>query len=471
MWKGSLSMKTASLLLCLLLTLGGSLAAQSQGQLDPQILKGIEAKFDSGGDQSAAINAVTNNDINSLSLNRTKLVQHSKLFSMKLKAAAITNQQGSGRCWLFAGLNVLSPGVMNRLKLSEFEFSQPYLTFWDKMEKANLFLEQIIATRSLPVDDRKLEAILSSPFGDGGWGQYVLDLIAKYGVAPLSVMPETKQSVNTGNINFLAEMRLKGDASELRAMAQKGKSVDALRLRKEGMMAEIYKLLVYAYGRPPKEFVFRYEAKDSTVSTPKTYTPLSFYQELVADKMPEYVTLMNNPTKDYDKTFQVDESRNMVEKSPAVLLNLPIAKLKLYCLRMLLDSQAVWFACDVGMEHMRDSALLETGIYEPNRIFGMSFGLSKADQIALRQSTANHAMVLLGVDTTKDGRPIKWLVENSWGSSRGDKGYWYMYDDWFDQYVYFAGINKKYLSADDARTYEQKPTLLPIWDPFYEALR
>lgn len=464
-------MKTASLLLCLLVTLGGSLAAQSQGQLDPQILKGIEAKFDSGGDQSAAINAVTNNDINSLSLNRTKLVQHSKLFSMKLKAASITNQQGSGRCWLFAGLNVLSPGVMNRLKLSEFEFSQPYLTFWDKMEKANLFLEQIIATRSLPIDDRKLEAILSSPFGDGGWGQYVLDLIAKYGVVPLSVMPETKQSVNTGNINFLAEMRLKRDASELRAMAQKGKSVDALRLRKEGMMAEIYKLLVYAYGRPPKEFVFRYEAKDSTVSTPKTYTPLSFYQEFVADKMPEYVTLMNNPTKDYDKTFQVDESRNMVEKSPAVLLNLPIAKLKQYCLKMLLDSQAVWFACDVGMEHMRDSALLETGIYEPNRIFGMDFGLSKADQIALRQSTANHAMVLLGVDTTKDGRPIKWLVENSWGSSRGDKGYWYMYDDWFDQYVYFAGVNKKYLSADDVRTYEQKPTLLPIWDPFYEALR
>lgn len=464
-------MKATAMLLCALATWCVTAAAQTAGQLDPSLIKDIEAKFDSAGDQSMQINAVTNNDINSLSLDRDKLIAHSKLFNFKLKAAGITNQQGSGRCWLFAGLNVLSPGVMNRLKLNEFEFSQPYLAFWDKMEKSNLFLEQIIETRNLPADDRKLVILLGSPFGDGGWGNWVVDLMQKYGVVPLSAMPETKQSINTGTVDYLGDTRLKADAAELRSMAKAGKSVEQLRQRKDAMLDEIYKLLVYAYGRPPKEFTFRYEAKDSTVSGPKVYTPQSFYKEFVADKLPEYGMLMDNPTIAYDKTYQIDESRNMVEKPPATLLNLPIATLKKYCLKMLLDSQAVWFACDVGMEHLRDSAILEAGIYDPDRVFGMNFKMSKSDQISLRECTPNHAMVLLGVDTAKDGTPIKWLVENSWGASRGDKGYWYMYDNWFDQYVYFAIIDKKYLSPDDARKFEQKPTLLPIWDPFYEALK
>ncbi|HVP06329.1 MAG TPA: C1 family peptidase [Candidatus Acidoferrum sp.] len=464
-------MKTTVLATTLLLTLVAGAFAQTAGQLDAKMIGQIQAKFDALGDQTAAINAVTNNDINSLSLNRDELIAHSKLFSVKLKAAGITNQQGSGRCWLFAGLNTLSPGVMAKLKLSEFEFSQPYLTFWDKMEKANLFLEQIIDLRNAPIDDRKLVQILNSPFGDGGWFRYVTDLMDKYGVVPLSAMPETKQSINTGTINYLADVRLKADASELRSMAKSGKSVDQLRQRKVDMLSDIYKLLVFAYGKPPKEFTFRYEAKDSTVVPPKTYTPMSFYHEFVTDKLPTYVTLMNNPSKDYDKTYQIDESRNMADKQPAILLNLPMNSLKQYCMKMLIDSQPVWFACDVGMEHLRDSAILEAGIYEPSKVFGIDFNLSKADLIAYRESTPNHAMVLLGVDTTADGKPLKWLVENSWGATRGDKGYWYMYDNWFEQYAYFVIIDKKYLSADDARKLEQKPVQLPIWDPFYSALR
>ncbi|MFZ1683686.1 MAG: C1 family peptidase [Candidatus Zixiibacteriota bacterium] len=459
-------MKPTALLLCLLTISVVTADAQSSKQLDPSLLGKIEAKFDAAGDQTAAINAITSNDINSLSLNRSALTAHTKLVNFKLKAAGITNQQGSGRCWMFAGLNALAPSVMNRLKLSEFEFSQPYLTFWDKMEKANLFLEQMIDLRNQPIDDRKVVSLLSSPFGDGGWGNWVLDLMQKYGTVPISAMPETKQSIGTGNINSLADTRLKADAAELRMMAKAGKSEDQLRQRKNGMLEEIYKMLVYAYGRPPKEFTFRYEPKDTAAAkvAPKVYTPQQFYKEFVADKLPEYVMLTNNPTVPYDKAYQVDESRNMVEKSPAVLLNLPIEGLKKYCLKMLLDSQAVWFACDVGMEHLRDSAILETGIYEPNRVFGVDFKMSKADQINMRICSATHAMVLLGVDTA-NGLPAKWLIENSWGSTRGDKGYWYMYDNWFDQYVYFAMIDKKYIAPDDLKKLEQKPVLLPTWTP------
>jgi bleomycin hydrolase len=448
-----------------------SAVAQSPGELDGKLLKQIESAYDASGDHTVEINAVTNNDIKSLTLNRDLLIEHTKLFNFKLKGAGITNQRGSGRCWLFAGLNVIAPQVMTELKLSEFEFSQPYLTFWDKMEKANLFLEEIIETRNAPIDDRKLVIILSSPFGDGGWWHYVTALMKKYGAVPISAMPETRQSENTGNINDLADTKLKAFASELRSMAKSGKSVDQLRKRKNEMLGDIYKLLVFAYGRPPKEFTFRYESKDSTVSGGRTFTPQSFYQELVAPQLPTYVVLMDNPNKEYNKTYQIELSRDMMEESDATMLNLPIEKIKAYARKMLADSQAVWFGCDVGKEHLGDSAILETGIYEPNRLFGMNFNLSKADEINYRASTPNHAMVLLGVDTAADGKSVKWLVENSWGSSRGDKGYWYMYDGWFDKYVYVGIVDKRYLTPEDSANFEKKPVVLPVWDPFYQVLK
>jgi bleomycin hydrolase len=469
--KGIKPMKTAALLVTLLALVISTAGAETPGQLSDKLVTQIEASFDATGDHTAEINAITNNDINSLSLNRKELIEHTKLFNFKLKAAGITNQRGSGRCWLFAGLNVISPSVMNKLKLSEFEFSQPYLTFWDKMEKANLFLEEIIDTRNLPIDDRKLVTILSSPFGDGGWWHYVTALMKKYGAVPLSAMPETKQSVNTGSINNLAETKLKAFASELRTMSKSGKSVDELRKRKDAMLGDVYKLLVFSYGRPPKEFTFRYESKDSTISGERTFTPQSFYQEFVASQLPSYVMLMDDPNKEYGKTYQIELSRNMLEESDATMLNLPIARIKEYARKMLLDSQAVWFGCDVGKEHLGDSAILETGIYEPERLFGMDFKLTKAELINYRASTPNHAMVLLGVDTAKDGKSIKWLVENSWGSSRGDKGYWYMYDGWFDKYVYVGIVEKKYLLPEDSASFEKKPVTLPVWDPFYQALK
>jgi len=458
--------------LSLVLALSGlAFAAGPAGGLHTDMIERIEADFNSKGNLTAVINAVTNNSIQDLSLNREKVVGHNDLFNVKLKKSGITNQAGSGRCWLFAGLNVFSPHVMSKLQLGKFEFSQPYLTFWDKMEKANYFLEEIMRLRDRELYDRELSAVLGGPFGDGGWWHYATDLIDKYGVVPLSAMPETKQSSSTGQVNKLASRKLRAFASELRSMYAGGATLDEMRVRKEEMLGDVYALLVYAYGKPPREFTFRYEAKDSSIVEPKTYTPMTFYDEFLGGTMPEYVVLMDNPAKDYDVLYRIESSRNMNHRDDLTLLNLPIETIKQYCLKSLIDSTAVWFACDVGEEHYRDSGLLAVGIYDYETFLGMPFALSKADRITYRDSYPNHAMVLLGADTAANGRPQKWLIENSWGQKKGDKGYWYMYDNWFDEYVYVAVIEKRLLTDRDRAKWEQDPVVLPTWDPFYKALK
>ena len=449
-------------------------SAPSDGALNDQLMKRIEQSYANDANNSASVNLLTANSIKNLAIDRDKLIHRDKLVNFKLKDAGITNQQGSGRCWLFSALNLYSADVMTNLKLSSFQFSQPYLTFWDKMEKANLFLEQMIEMAGAPLDDRRLVLILSDPFGDGGWYDYAVYLMEKYGAVPLSAMPETKQSINTGTINALANAKLRAFAAELRDLYAKKKTVSELRARKESMLGDIHKLLVYTYGLPPSQFTFRYEAKGEKDSVSavvsKQYTPLSFYEEYVKEKQPDYVALMNNPTKEFNRTFSVEFSRNMYDKPDVVMLNMPAERFKDYCLKALLDSQAINFACDVGPDNFGDSAILSKDIYRYSDLFGMSFDLTKAQRIELRQSTPNHSMVFVGVDTVS-GKPIKWLVENSWGSTAGDKGYWYMDNDWFDEYVYVIIVDKKYLSKDDADLLAQKPVRLPMWDPFWSAVR
>ena len=455
----------------LVLTALSSGFAADERALTRDMVDRIEASFDSSWYRPAIINAVTNNSIKDLCLNRDLMVRHDNHFNLRLDRSGITNQRGSGRCWLFAGLNVFNPDVMKKLDMSSFELSQPYLTFWDKLEKANFFLEEVIRLRDRPLYDRELSILLDSPFGDGGWWHYATDLIDKYGVVPLSAMPETKQSGATGTVNKLANTKLRAFASELREMRVGGASVELLRERKTEMLGEIYTLLVYAYGEPPTEFMFRYEDKDSTLTEPRTYTPRAFYQEFLGGSLPEYAVLMDNPGKDYDVMYRIESSRNMADREDLTALNLPIETLKEYCLRSLKDSTVIWFACDVGHDHVGDSGIFARNAYDFEAALGLDFDISKADRIGYADSYPNHAMVIIGADTASDGRSLKWLVENSWGTKRGDDGYWTMYDDWFDEYVYMVVVEKKLLRQEDRAKLDQKPVLLPTWDPFYKAAR
>jgi bleomycin hydrolase len=408
-------------------------------------------------------NALTNTDINNLALNRDLINAQNNLFSNKIKAKSITNQKSSGRCWLFAALNVLRPIVIDKYKIENFEFSQNYLSFWDKMEKANCFLEYAIEFRNRDTLDRELEMILKDPIGDGGWWEYAVDLIEKYGVVPKEIMPETNSSDNTGAMNNLIIRRLRADALRIRTLARQGKKVEQLRAEKESMLGEIYRILVVNLGQPPTEFQYRYQIKDSTLSDYGIYTPLSFYKDFVNAYLHEYVTIFNDPTKAYGKHYRMKMGRNMYDRPEIDYVNAEIGALKEAAQKMIVDSQPVWFSCEVGTDQNSNRGLMVLDLYDYNSIYNIDFKMTKAEALTTHEITTSHAMVLVAVDI-KDGKTTKWQVENSWGSDNKSAGYWTMYDDWFDRNVFCVVVKKKYLPESILNVFKEEPIDRPAWD-------
>jgi len=364
----------------------------------------------------------------------------------------------------------MRPAVIEKYKLSSFEFSQNYLAFWDKMEKANCFLEQVIEFRDRDPLDREMEILLRDPFPDGGWWKYVVELIEKYGVVPKEVMPETRSSENTGMMNGVVGTKLRADAVKLRDMNEQGKPDTELRAEKERMLAEVYRMLVMNLGEPPTEFPWRFEDRDSVVSEIKMYTPLKFYEDFVGVDLNEYVSVFNDPTKDFGKYYRIRLSRNMYDREDVSYANVEIGVLSDAAMKSVLDDEPVWFACDVGKDQDGEHGIMAMGMYDFQSIYNTDLSMTKADRALYRQSAPNHAMVFVGVDV-KDGKPVKWLVENSWGTDRGEDGYWTLYDTWFDNHVYNAIVKKKYVSKEVLDIFKQDPIILPPWDPMYSLFR
>jgi len=482
--------------LAVILAAAASFAASPDGSISPELISGFEQQVSDDPSLTPIINAATNNDFKDLSLNRDLVMAHDDQFNFEVKGSKIIDQKRSGRCWMFAGANAITPRIIKKLKLSDFNLSEAYLAFWDKLEKSNVFLETMIALRDRDIDDRSLQMYLDHPVGDGGWWTYFESLIRKYGLMPASAMPETKQSSSTDGTNGLLNTLLRKATAEIRRMHQSGKKEKDLRKYKEAVLGDVYRLLVCAYGKPPKEFVFRYEeeqekeqveaqteeqnekdslSQDSTENKTKrlvdhSYTPQSFYQEFYGDQMGEYVALIHNPAEKSETLFELQGSRNVFEDADLRLLNLPVARLKNYAYKMILDSQIVWFALDVGADNYRDSGMFAVDIYDYDATFGIDFHMAKADRIDYNDLSPNHAMVLLAVDTTDIGVPRKWRAENSWGSSKGSGGYWTMYDSWFDENILLVMIDRKLLSESDAALLEQKPVIVEDWQPFFRAL-
>lgn len=417
----------------------------------------------------AVINAVTNNDIKDLALNREIVAQKDDIYSFKLPPESATNQESSGRCWMFAGLNLLRPSVIKKCDLDEFELSQSYLAFWDLLEKSNVFLEYIIETRDRDIQDRELVKQLDDPIGDGGYWGYVVNIIEKYGVVPKSFMGETRSSANTGRMRYVLATLLRRDAAGLRAHAKAGKSEEYLRAEKLKMLKDVMRVLVINYGLPPSEFEWRTTDSTGKVSDPITYSPQKFYSEVIGVDLTEYVSLASYPIHPFGKNYSIATSRSMADKSEVTFINIEADQMKSLVLKALLDSNRIWFGCDVGHEANSKKGLLVKGLYNYEELFGIKLDMTKEERLDYRSETSNHAMVFEGVDIV-DGKPRKWLIQNSWGKDVGDDGFFAMSDEWFDEYVLNVIIPKQYLPAEVLNIAKQTPTQLPVWDPVWKSL-
>ena len=427
----------------------------------------FSAQFEGESENQLSLNAVTKNGIQAAALNRQVFCQTNHTFSDLIQTPKATDQLHSGRCWLFAGLNTLRLQAMKKLNLEQFELSQSYLMFWDKLEKANFFLENIIETRDEPLNGRLAMWLLAYPLPDGGQWDMFVSLIKKYGVVPKSVMPESYSSSNSKTMNALIAAKLREYAQILRELHQEGADLEELRAEKEEMLEEVYRMLAIHLGKPPALFLWEWRDKDNQFHRRNALTPLQFFNEYVNVDLNDQICLINAPTEDkpFNKTYTVQYLGNVVGGQQIKYLNVDLQTLKKAAADMIVDGHAVWFGCDVGKWFASEPGILNPQIYDFELVYGLEFTQNKAGRLNYGQSQMTHAMVLTGVDLDDSGNPLKWRVENSWGTKKGEKGYLVMSDDWFDQYLYEITVFKKYLSPELIQTLETAPIELAPWDP------
>ena len=444
--------KTFALALMLL-----SIAASAQnkaGGISADILKDLNASFEGNAGDRAIRNALNSTSVAVLAASAEKSVMPDTNFSDEVKTNGRTDQKSSGRCWLFTGLNVLRAQMIARHNLDEFTFSQNYLFFYDQLEKSNLFLQGIIDTRKLPMEDRKVDWLFSNPIGDGGQFTGVSNLIMKYGVVPSEAMPETYSANNTSAMRSQLSLILREGGLKLRAA--KDKDVQALKV---SILKDVYRVLALCLGVPPTEFTWRRDGK--------TYTPQEFYQQYLGQDLENnYVMVMNNPTLEYGKVYEIDYDRHVYDGQNWVYVNLPMDRIKEMAIASIKDNTALYFSCDVAKFLDRGKGVADIGNFDYQSLLGVDYGMDKRDRILTHASGSTHAMTLIAVDI-KDGKPVKWMVENSWGETSGYKGNIIMTDEWFDNYMFRLVVEKKYVPGDVLSMMNQKPVLLPAWDPMF----
>jgi len=428
-------------------------------------------KKNSSSDSSLKLsrNAATHNEITDLAMDWDEYRKIDHTFSEQITGEMkITNQRSSGRCWGYAGLNLFRIYLGRKHNLRNFEFSQTYFMFWDKLEKSNYFLNSIIETASETWDSRLMMHLLHNPIQDGGQWDMWVNLINKYGVVPKSEMPETYQSGKSIRMNRMITRKLREYAKELRDSINKQKSEEEVYALKKTMLSTIYKMLVIHLGEPPESFNWQVRDKKKGFHRFNNLTALSFFKEHVGIELNDLVCLINCPMsdKEYDRVYTVEFLGNVIEGNPIRYLNVEIDVLKNASVESIKNNDPVWFGCDVGKYLHRTHGVMDTKLFDFNLFYGTEFSLDKASRLEYGESKMTHAMLFTGVDLDSKGKPVKWRVENSWGERNGEKGYYIMSDEWFDQYLYEVVVSKKYLESDIVDLYEkQDAQLLPPWDP------
>ena len=454
-----------SLSLVSVLALSLTVTAQD---ITPELMQRLQSGYQPTQQDRAIRNAVGKVDMRTLVQNQEVLDgPFDTHFTYRVPQVGITDQKQSGRCWLFCGLNILRADMRKqRPVLPAFEFSQSYLFFYDQLEKSNLFLQTVIDTRSLPMDDRKVESLFSSPVSDGGTFTGVANLVNKYGLVPKEVMHETYNANNTGRMHMILVLKLREFGLELREMRG---STKQLQQRKEEQLQVIYRLLCLTLGTPPQSFTWTERNKQDSVVSTETYTPQSFVEKYTSAAITrEYVMLMNDPSREYYKVYEVDMDRHTYEGDNWTYLNVPIEDMQEVAIASLKDSAAMYIGCDVGKELDSERGYLSMDNYDYGSLLGLEFPMNKKQRVMARASGSSHAMALVAVDIQND-KPVKWMVENSWGEKSGYKGHLIMTDQWFHEYMFRLVALKKYVPERLLNMMNQRPIRLPMWDPMFMA--
>ena len=434
-------------------------------EINKEILADFNKNLNQDATNNVLKNAVAQAGIFKASENPEAKTILNPSFNVTVETGKVANQKHSGRCWLFAALNNLRTEFALKNNLKDFELSQNYLSFYDRLEKSNLFYQNILETAALPIDDRKVNAIFSNPNGDGGFWRYAANLVEKYGVVPNYVMPETAASDNTTEFDAIVGKLLRKNGIELRQMVQDKASQVNIDHRVEEMLSEIYKLCVYSFGQPPKEFELSLHTDNGKLIEEHSITPKDFLKQYFTMNLEDYVIIENSPqtSKKYHQTYTIETSGNIVGGAIDKFLNLPIERLKELSIAQLKGNDTIWFGNDVLEDSDRKNGYLMSDLYQYDKIFGGDSTIEKGLRLDYKQGQVSHAMTLTGVNLVA-GQPNRWKVENSWGESVGEKGYFIMDENWFEDYVYEVIINKKYLTKEELIEYEQEPIVLPAWD-------
>jgi bleomycin hydrolase len=440
----------------------------ASGAITPEDIEQFQKAFDKEPRYRQSMNAVCTTPINKVALNRKRVNELDRTFSVHLPENAVTSQKQSGRCWLFAALNTMRNRAIKSLNMDDkFELSQNYALFWDKLEKANYFLDNILKTLDEPLGSRLFDYLVTSPMQDGGQWDMFVNLINKYGVVPKSAMPETESSSATMHVSYQTTAKLREHACQLRKAHAKGLSLEKLQDMKKGFVSEIYRMLVIHLGEPPRSFDWQWRDKDKGFHRDGKMTPQEFYNKYVGLNLDDFVCLIHDPRPghDFNTGFTVKFLGNVSGGRPTEYLNVELDTIKQAAISQLQAGDSVWFGCDVGKYLDRDLGTMDLEMFEYELVYGTSQGLNKAERLQYGHSQMTHAMVFTGVDLDLDGKAKKWRVENSWGDEPGFKGWFQMTDDWFDEFNYEVVVNKKFVPVECLQALQKPAIELEPWDP------
>lgn len=437
-------------------------------EITKEFLQNSREKFYKDRANRVAQRAAVNNGLVEASVDRVEDERNRHTFNIELKEKEIRNQKQSGRCWMFAALNLMEYKLCRKYNLKGFELSKNYTLFFDKLERCNYFLDSIIRTLDEDLDGRLVSHILTDPMGDGGQWDMIKNIIKKYGLVPSYAMKESVNSSATANLNNYLTKILRMYAKNLRDSYKKEKDLEKLKKTQEEYMKKIYDVLSISLGTPPEKFDFEVRNEDEEFISDKNLTPQEFLKKHVEVNLDDYISLINAPTKDkpYLKSYTVDFLGNVMELDKVRYVNVPVEVMKDGILKQLKDGEPVWFGCDVAQFFYRKGANLDLSTLKIFDLLNVEYDFSKEERLDYKESLMTHAMVFVGCDYDEENKKInRYKVENSWGKDAGDRGYLVMSDEWFDEYMYQALINKKYLDEKVIKAYSEEPIHLKPWDP------